>query len=375
MPDRLKSLDVARGIAAIAVIFWHWQHFFLGVPDSVANSVEFTKTAQPLYQLFGGFYETGHRAVMFFFVLSGFVFFWLYRDAIAERRCSVRKFTFLRFARLYPLHLATLLAVALLQWIYHRDTGAYFQYACNDFYHFGLNLVGLPGWGFEEGYSFNGPTWSVSMELGLYALFFAAAFFGQASWRKTLCIVVGAFALERLHAGGEWSEAVGSFFLGGLTFYFADQYIRRRTNQTDAMILAATAAIWIGFHLTGKFMFRVPLFPATIMTLIITELRIPRLYHPFVWIGDLTYSSYLLHFPLQLVFALVALKVGADNSVFYQPIVLFAFFAILMPISWLTFHFFERPIQSLLRNRFVPKQAAIDSEARPASESSISTAA
>jgi peptidoglycan/LPS O-acetylase OafA/YrhL len=28
MPERLYSLDALRGVAALVVIFWHWQHFF-----------------------------------------------------------------------------------------------------------------------------------------------------------------------------------------------------------------------------------------------------------------------------------------------------------------------------------------------------------
>ncbi len=28
-PKRLYSLDITRGIAAVAVLFWHWQHFVL----------------------------------------------------------------------------------------------------------------------------------------------------------------------------------------------------------------------------------------------------------------------------------------------------------------------------------------------------------
>ena len=28
MPKRFHSLDVVRGIAALSVVLWHWQHFF-----------------------------------------------------------------------------------------------------------------------------------------------------------------------------------------------------------------------------------------------------------------------------------------------------------------------------------------------------------
>ena len=86
-----------------------------------------------------------------FFALSGFIFFWLYAEAITERRVSAREFFVLRFSRLYPLHLATLLAVAAEQTLFLHLTGRYFVYGGNDGYHFLLNLGMASSWGFERG--------------------------------------------------------------------------------------------------------------------------------------------------------------------------------------------------------------------------------
>ncbi|WP_442508067.1 acyltransferase family protein [Novipirellula sp. SH528] len=352
MPERLNSLDVARGIAALAVIFWHWQHFFMGSVGLESTAVAFEMTDQPFYNYFSAFYQRGFCAVMFFFVLSGFVFFWLYQESISNRQCSLRKFALLRFARLYPLHLVTLIAVAVLQWMYRSESGTEFVFTHNDTYHFALNLVGMTHWGLESGYSFNAPTWSVSVEIGLYAIFFAAAYWGHTTWRKVLGVVVVTIVLDRLRLGGPWVDGVSSFFLGGLTYFAAVHYLKTRTVRSDLVICLATLAVWFGFAVTGKAMFRIPVFPLTIMTLIITELRFARVFRPFVWIGDLTYSSYLLHFPLQIVFAIVVIKAGYDASVFYEPMSLVAFLSVLLPASWLTFHYFERPMQSWIRNLF-----------------------
>ncbi|WP_372718667.1 acyltransferase family protein [Novipirellula sp.] len=357
MPDRLRSLDVARGIAALAVVFWHWQHFFMDVnPLSHDNNLAaFDAASQPLYSWFSGFYEHGYRAVMFFFVLSGFVFFWLYSDSISQRRCSLQKFAVLRFARLYPLHLATLLIVALLQWYCREHWESDFAYSFNDGYHFGLHLIGISYWGFESGYSYNAPTWSVSLELGLYAIFFLVAYLGHTTWRKTLGIAAIALLLERLHLGGRWAEPVGAFFLGGLTYYGSMQYLKRRTNRSDVVLYVATLLVWVGFSITGKFVFRTPVFPLTILTLIVTEIRFSKLFQPLAWIGDITYSTYLLHFPLQLVFVITAIELGFDSGIFYHPATLLTYLAILIPGSWLTFHYFERPLQTWLRGALMSK--------------------
>ena len=67
----LHSLDFARGVAALAVVLWHWQHFFFN--GSVPGV--FQREAQPFYSVLFLFYEKGWFAVDFFFALSGFVFF------------------------------------------------------------------------------------------------------------------------------------------------------------------------------------------------------------------------------------------------------------------------------------------------------------
>ncbi|WWL43599.1 hypothetical protein V5O39_17130 [Pseudomonas parakoreensis] len=76
-----------------------------------------------------------------------------------------------RFSRIYPLHLLTFLAVALLQKIYSAHTGNAFVYPFNDAWHALLNVFLAPAWGLEQGWSFNGPAWSISVEVLLYAGF------------------------------------------------------------------------------------------------------------------------------------------------------------------------------------------------------------
>jgi len=154
---RLYSLDAARAIAALAVVLQHWQHFLW--QDRFAAPTE----ASPLYWLFSPFYDKGARAVTFFFCLSGFIFYWLYAQKVRERTVGPASFAMLRLSRLYPLHLATLLACIALQWPLTAMLGHPVVVENNDFRHFLLNLPLIHYWGFEDGYSFNGPSWSISV--------------------------------------------------------------------------------------------------------------------------------------------------------------------------------------------------------------------
>src|SRR4051812_39451788 len=168
--QKLLGLEVLRFACAMAVLVWHYQHFtFMGS----APGPDFVREQQPFFGLLGFFYEYGALAVPVFWTISGFVFCWKYAADISDRKVTGKRFFVLRFSRLYPLHVATLLVVALLQAAWLHRNGNYFVYPDNSLPAFGLQLFMASNWA-ELPYSFNGPIWSVSAEVLIYALFFAA---------------------------------------------------------------------------------------------------------------------------------------------------------------------------------------------------------
>ncbi len=174
---------------------------------------------KPFYDELFIFYDYGAFGVDFFFTLSGFVFYWKYGQSIARKEITPKNFFLLRISRLYPLHLLTLVVVAVLQYLYFQRYSHYFIYQLNDFYHFALNSIFANMSGLEKGPSFNGPTWSISIEMQLYLLFFCLCFFGVMKKRYMVLIaLVGAGLslppLMLFHGGGLWS-----FFVGGLVYY------------------------------------------------------------------------------------------------------------------------------------------------------------
>ncbi|MGZ6021865.1 MAG: acyltransferase family protein, partial [Rhizomicrobium sp.] len=112
---RLTALDALRGVAALSVVAWHWQHFFAISGDWQPG---WSRTMQPFYWLLKPLYVQGWAAVDLFFVLSGFVFFWLYSQSIREQRMAVGAFALMRFSRLYPLQVLMLVTAAVLQAVY-----------------------------------------------------------------------------------------------------------------------------------------------------------------------------------------------------------------------------------------------------------------
>jgi Predicted acyltransferases len=122
-PKHFYSLDALRGLAALAVVCWHWQHFFY----QGQALKEFSMASQPFYRVLSLFYNSGDRAVDLFFCLSGFVFYWLYSAKVKTGAVTAARFTVLRFSRLYPLHFVTLMAVLVMQTAMLAQTGNLFH--------------------------------------------------------------------------------------------------------------------------------------------------------------------------------------------------------------------------------------------------------
>jgi hypothetical protein len=66
-------------------------------------------------------------------------------------------------------------------------------------------------------------------------------------------------------------------------------------------------------------------------------------------LGDLTYASYLLHFPIQVAFVLVLDRLGVSRDVFFSPLALIVFMVVTFGLSWVVFHGFEMPAQNQIR--------------------------
>ena len=92
---KLASIQAARGIAALVVVFYHYQQVIRkSGPD-------------PL----GGFFDFGGAGVYFFFVLSGFIIFYIHRKDI-DFPARLPSYVWKRVTRIYPMLACVMLLLA-----------------------------------------------------------------------------------------------------------------------------------------------------------------------------------------------------------------------------------------------------------------------
>jgi peptidoglycan/LPS O-acetylase OafA/YrhL len=381
--DRLYCLDALRTLAALFVVLAHFpEHFF--VPEAFRQPF----SAAPFYDWIALAYDWGGSAVKFFFCLSGFIFFWLYADAVHRRKVGLRQFAVLRFSRLYPLHLLTLLTMAPLLYAVQSLTGDGGFYKYNDLYHFILNLGFVQYWGLEKGFSWNGPSWSISVEIALYLLFFISCRLFRPGIVLTVGLMLVAYSFARFSAVP--SAALG-FFSGG-AWYYAYRVVLPRCTWRTALLaaIAAIAAWWmlaplcdkafaaevsaeasaflpggaIGATMVRLFqivcgrLLEIVLFPMIILSFALLERTSAMPWKALSGLGDISFTVYLTHVPLQLVFLIIATVFSFPADTFTKPVALLIFLGILIPLSMAVYRFVELPAKQSIRRRLLSRRPA-----------------
>jgi peptidoglycan/LPS O-acetylase OafA/YrhL len=373
--ERLVSLDAARGVGAFSVVLWHWSHFFYN-----GTEIGYVPTAaKPLHSLLYWFYNFGWMGVDFFFVLSGFIFYHFYYSSVARRDISAAEFARRRFARLYPLYGATLLLVVVLQFCYSRVHGTTFVYPPGGIADL-LQAVTLTShWWPNLRFFFNGPGWSISVECFLYMLFFLTARFSG----RHIALALGAMAVIGLGLNFvHWPVGRGMtyFFIGTLLarplaasisserFASYSRWLLACAFGVGPILLFGLLALPFAFKKAAVFGLHVPIspesairnltpllaFPYAVFLLVLVERVRPIRSRILRFLGDCSYSIYLLHFPLQLATVLIVGWLGLSTN-FYSSIVFFAlWWCLLLSIGACSYYGFEKPAQRWVRSVTVP---------------------
>jgi peptidoglycan/LPS O-acetylase OafA/YrhL len=352
--SRLASLDTLRGIAALSVLFWHYRTGFDG--------------NMPLYPVFAPFYQSGGVAVPFFFLLSGYILAHVYMTP--QRKSELGPNLFARFARMGPLHYATLVIVAVVQLVFLNWLGDVFVYQHNDARHFLLNLSFLQLSGLQTGYSFNGPAWSIGAEMIVSVVFLTliAKFARPVLWVTGIAIA----SLMVLLADILYSTTypildrllLGAFvsFFQGVLIYLALPPTKPKSHHYDfcfaIVLIAALATMTMGPTITSglDLLIAFVFFPLMIVCAVRGPLTAQVLGHSRLRVlGYISFSLYITHFLVQCAFH----AISAISPIDYGEVTTLAAFVIAsVLVGWLTAKYFEWPIYAHLTGRNLKPDAA-----------------
>lgn len=354
-------LDLLRGLAALSVILYHHQHFYR--LEAGYNFV-IEKSNQPFYTFLSYFYNNGSIAVQLFWSISGFVLALKYLQNFDSRKVFFRN----RFARLYPLHFITLLLVAGLQIISKTTLGHFQIYPTNDVYHFVLNLLGVPFIGLERDYSFNGPIWSVSVEIISYLIFGLLLKYFRGFKMvpfSIFAISIVLFRVQPLNLGHSIYESFVFFFFGVITFqiYQSTKLLTRIILSIFLIVSFIIARAYGTYTILGlnqdggisssRLIFLL-LFGGIITLLCATQELLPnpvkRIRTLTDWIGNLTYSSYLLHVPLQVLVLILVQVLKADQiAIVSSNEFLLGYLLVLIILSTFSYIYIEKVFRVRIR--------------------------
>jgi peptidoglycan/LPS O-acetylase OafA/YrhL len=285
---RFTALDSLRGVAALGVLLHH-------MPAS--NGL----AALPIARM-------GSLFVDFFFVLSGFVIASSYGEKLAGT-FALRKFAVLRLGRVLPVHLVMVALFAVIECAaWALGSGGFSLRPAFTGTHSPLHLFTasflldgyIPHW---QNF-FNGVSWSISVELLLYALAAAAFRWRGGVWMLGL-IGIGALLLHALWI--DW-PVLTTNVQRGLTGFAAGvlcwEWFRRRGERAlrAATLLEAISltGLMLFIWFSEQFLhFEWIFVPAAVVVVVFAHQggAISRLLSNRwpVWLGAISYSLYMTH--------------------------------------------------------------------------------
>ncbi|GLQ51205.1 acyltransferase [Dyella flava] len=350
-----------RAIAALGVICWHFRGYFF---------------AEPMKIVLEPFYRNGGVMVDFFFVLSGFVLARAYWND--DRRYDVISNLRQRIARLYPLHFVMLLAVVAIQWLAPADNIILNKILQNNnAYNFILNLVLMQTAGFRQGgASFNHPSWSVSTEFLVNIAFMLVITLRRRIAIFAALMLAILFIVPLNHQGifslgvvfgfvpGPVARTCIGFFIGTLTYRAYAKHLESRIDKYPAIANGLFVALclvlsWRLYTRTmnghnSDILVMFIGFPCLIVLALRSSWAAKYLsIRPMIFLGERSYSIYLVHFPILLsgMVLLDRFKLSIDPA---SPLVLMSVFLVVIGVATITYRYIELPGKRLL----TPRKAA-----------------
>ncbi len=348
----IPALTGVRGVAALWVVLYHMQ-------DAAKLDGRFA----PLRGI--SLLAEGWRGVDLFFVLSGFILFYVHADDFRAPGWAVTKrYAAARFWRVYPLNAVVLVLIFMTAWVApgFMDPGSFGAAAAVQ------SFLLAQRWFMPDFGSINGPSWSLSVEILGYASFPLVAWglnrISMPARRLSvagLCLAVlvaasyrlgfadanitGRLTILRMFPAFIAGCALAAFFLSG----------RARAGRHSG-------ALGVGSFVLIIVLCGIPFAPAwTVFPIagLVLSLAYERgpvssvmASAPVVWLGRISFSLYLTHFTVLNLVIWVTANDANDGRGGGGPsrwLFLAWVLTIIVAVASLVYYMAERPLSRLSR--------------------------
>ncbi len=373
---RYEVLDSLRGICALMVALLHF-------PTGGYIS------ALP-------FVQHGFLFVDFFFVLSGFVIAASYGDRLAQG-FSIRRFMALRLGRIYPLHLFMLVILLIFEVIFWggllgKADRAPFNPEYSPFM-FLANLLLIQTFVGLDAQSWNGPSWSIAVEIWTY-LVFAMIYRWMRPGLVPVSIVIAVAAAVCLYfATDRYIAVFHDWAIVRCLYGFACGTIAYRIHKTDPRFLRLNglAATLVEVAMLLFVLLMVSLAGPSPLSLAMPIVFVAAVVlfsgergllsgllktAPFLFLGALSYSIYMVHFFVQLRLVnllsiiqklshgrlTLIVNTGGHNQIagdgIYGDVAAISMLAVVVAFAFVTYNLVEKPGQAWSRRRILGPRPA-----------------
>jgi len=359
----LPGLTPLRGIAALGVAIFHFQVYLIRFIDKDKSM----------------FVDKLYLMVDLFFIMSGFLILHVYREQFVEKisMASFKKFIVARFARVYPLHLITLLLLISLYFLQRYDLDSFYNLHAIASHIFLLHSFPL-----NNELTWNVPSWSISAEWWAYMLFPGLCLFIAKNKKLGVsllllciiaCYILLLFYIPRndIPTGGNrqnlditydygFLRSIAGFTTGMLLYLFYSLSWVKKIFSSDIFLGIYIVLIITALHLGLPDIIFIPGF--CILVLLVTcnrgKISFAINNKSLNFLGDISYSVYMIHFLLIIVLNKLIFKLGYrfnynESLPFLKGAALCATYVIiLLVLSAISYRFLEKPFRKYINAKW-----------------------
>lgn len=325
MNKRIEQLDSIRGLAALAVLFSHIPYFAFSLPYLTYRALVWIGL------------NDGHSSVMLFFILSGFV---LSIPFLKKDKVNYLPYVIKRFFRIYiPYLFAITFAIVLSQVFLNKEVSSIgdWNLLWNNSISFRLIIDHLLFLGNYHTNAFDGVIWSLIHELRISLIFpFVVLLIKRFNWKVIIFICVILSSISELNSIYSFQESNGyntdyfktmqysAFFLFGsliakyknnlvqiyrkkhflvkCALLFISLFLFKFSNFILLFLYEITGLELLSIHFNALAEYGVSFGCIGIIISAIGSVRLEKalLFKPFLFLGKISYSLYLLHLPILL---------------------------------------------------------------------------